>query len=620
MAGPAELVTDGYDSFFGFAEDAFNKAIGFLGDIQAFEVPIISVNVEYAAPSASLSPFNLPPEPSTPNVNITIGNIPSSPDVANITPINAGIAPVFVTAEPVLAFPPRPDALNVVAPGDAPALDVVTLPATPTLDYPDVPTLRDIVLPTTPDINFPTFNEPVPTLDIDVPTVGITFNETPYTSMLLAETTARIRAMMMGGTGLPPEVEAALFDRARARLDVLAHKSTQEAYEQWSARGFGEPGGELSARLSTIRETNRDATNNLSRDIYIRAQEVEIENLRFAVQQGIALESILIQYAAGYAERALQAQQLTAQVAIDVFNARVNLYNAALTGYRTRADVFRTLIDAERSKIELYRAQIEAAVAIGTLNEQDVRIYAEQVRALQSRVDIYQAQIQAVNAQVEVNKSRIDAYRATVQAFAERVNAKKAEFEAYGEEVRAQSSIVGAYQASVQAFAERTRAYSIGIEAQATSKRLDLDASRLRIEAFQAELQAFRETVNAQVAQAQAATGIYDGQARIYSARLGAEGARVEATSRQFQVEVENARNGATIALQNATTNAENALRAASLALEALKTQASVASQVAAGALSAVNLSASISGSSSDSRNLSVSYSVDGGSGSPPSI
>lgn len=618
MAGPAELVTDGYDNFLNFASEAFSETLGFLGSLQAFEVPILSVDVQYESPSANSPSFNRPTTPVAPNVNVTIGNIPTSPSVADITPIVAGLAPVLSASEPVLAFPPRPSALVASDPGSAPALDDIELPVLPVLDYPDVPALRSIVLPATPDVVFREFNETIPLLDIDIPTVGITFNEAPYSSLLLAETTARIRTMLVGGTGLPPEVESALFDRARARLDMLAMKSTQEAYEQWSARGFAEPGGELSARLATIREVNRDGANNLNRDILIRVHEVEIENLRFAVQQGVALENILIQYAAGYAGRALQAQQLTAQVAIDIFNARVNLYNAALTGFRVQADVFRTLIEAERSKIELYRAQIEGAVAIGTLNEQEVRIYAEQVRALQSRVDIYKAQIDGVGAQVEVNKSRIDAYSATVQAFAERVNAKKAEFEAYGEEVRAQSSIVGAYQASVQAFAERTRAYGLGIEAQATSKRFELDVARLRIESFQAELQAFRESVNAQVAAAQAATGVYDGQARIYSAQLGAEAARVEATGRRFQVEVENARNGASIALQNATINAENAQRAASLAIESLKTQASVGAQLTAGAMSAVNLSAGITGASSDSRDINVNYSVNGGDAAPP--
>lgn len=620
MAGPSELVTSGYNSFFNFAQDAFLQATSFLGEIQNFEVPAISVNVQYEAPSAVAPPFTLPPTPEAPNVNIAIAAAPTAPTVGTVSGIVIGAEPTFSGTEPSLNLPARPSSSVGNEPGTGPTVGDVTIPDSPELAYPDLPTLREITLPVVPDVEYPEFAAALPPLDIEVPTIGVSFAETPYTSLLLSETTARVRLMLQGGTGLPAEIENVLFERARARLDLLALKSTQEAYEQWSARGFAEPGGELSARLREIRETNRDAANNLNRDILIRVHEVEVENLRFAVQQGIALENILINYQAGFAQRALEAQRLIAQVAIDVFNARVGLYNAALTGYRTQAEVFKALIDAERAKIELYRAQIEGTVAISSLNESEVRIYSEQVRALQARVDIYEAQIRAVNAQVEVDKARVDAYRATVSAYAERVNAKRAEFEAYGEEVRAQTSTVQAYEASVRAFAERTRAYGIGIEAKATSKKIELDSKRLQIEAFQAEVAGYRESVNAEVAKSQAALNLYDGRTRIFTAQLGAEGARVESSARQFQMEIENARNAANIGLQNATTNAENALRAAALALEALKTQSAVASQLTAGALSAVNLSASISGSSSDSRSLGVSYSVDGGSAAPPAI
>lgn len=624
MAGPAELVTDAYNDFFGFASDAFQQASAIVNDIQQFDVPLLSVNVQYTSPVASAPAFTLPSAPNDPNVNIQIGSAPTAPAVSSVAPINVGPAPTFSGSEPSLNFPSRPGPLAVPSPGAAPTLTDIVLPEEPTLLYPDAPTLREVVLPELPDVVYPEFVAELPVLDIEIPTIGITYNETPYTSLLLSETTARIRTMLQGGTGLPPDVENALFDRAKARLDITSMRAMQEVVEQWSSRGFAEPGGELSSRMREIREQNRDATNNLNRDILIRVHEVEIENLRFAVQQGVALESLLINYAAGYAQRALQAQQLMAQVAIDVFNARVNLYNAQLVGYRTQAEVFRAQIEAERSKIELYRAQIEGAAAISSLNESEVRIYAERVRALQATVDIYEAQIKAVNAQVEADQARVEAYRATVQAFGEQVNAKRAEFEAYGEEVRAQTGVVQAYEASVRAFAERTRAYQIGVEAQAISKRVEIDAARLQIEAFQAEVQGYRESVNAEVSKTQAALNLYDGQSRIFTARLGAESARVESTARQFQVEVENARNSANIALQNATSNAENALRAAQIALEALRTQATVASQLAAGALSAVNMGASISGQSSDStdirKSLNVSYDVDGGAGSPPAI
>lgn len=616
MSNAAELVTNGYNSFFGFASTAFATTSSLLSSIGSFDVEPVSVNVQYNFPSAQITPFSPPAAPETPEFQFSSGDAPADPSISAPSTPSIGAMPTFNGDAPAITLPARPTSLAVTPPGAAPTIAEQTFPNAPNIDSLSAPQLRDITIPDSPTLAFPSFEGIAPILNIDVPSVGITWSEAKYSSALLAETTARVRSMLVGGTGLPAPVESALFERAKGRLDVSSFRAVQEATEQWSARGFSEPGGELAARLREVREQNRDATNTLNRDILIRVHEVEVENLRFAVQQGVALESMLIEYEGAYAARALEAQRLVVQAAIDVYNARINLYNAGLSAYRTQAEVFRTLIDAERTKVEVFRAQVEAAVAEGTLNESMVRAYAEQVRAQGLRVDIYEAQIRGVQAKVEADKARVEAFRATVQAYAEQVGAKKAEFEAYGEEVRAQASIGGIYESQVRAFAERVRAYAAGTEAAIAPARFEVERGRMMVEQFTARVGAFREKINAEAARASAAASIYDGKARIYTAQLGAEGARVEATTRQFEAEVQNNRNQAEIALRNASLNVENAIRAAEISLESLKAQATVGAQLAAGALSAVNLSAGISGSSSQS--TSVDYNVDGGSASPP--
>lgn len=620
MSGPAELVTGAYNDFFGYATAAFNATMGFIGDLQAIAIPEVQVNVEYQSPDADLPEFTLPAVPVVPTLSFAPGTVPTAPTVpvpalpAVITP------PSFSKEAPVLSQPAVPSPLSAAQPGDAPSVADVTIPTAPALTPAPLPSLREITLPSVPTLSLPSFSAVAPLLNIDLPAVGIVFSEQAYTSALLAETTARVRAMLAGGTGLPADVENALFERARGRLDMTAFKATQEATEQFAARGFSEPGGDLAARLAEIREQNRDAVNNLSRDILIRVHEVEIENLRFAVQQGIALESVQIQAAGALAQRALEAQRLIAETAIQVYNAKVALYNAALAGYRTEADVFRTRIDAEIARLQIYKTQIEAQGLIAQLNETDVKLYAEQNQVLVTLASLYESQIRAVQARVDVDRARIEGYRAKVEGFAALVNAKKTEFEAYGEQVKANTSIIEGYKAETEAFAERVRAYQSQTEATLAIPRLQIETGRLTLDQYQAQLGAYRENVNAQSALAQSQVSLFDGRSRLYSAQLGAEGARVESTARRFQLAVESARTQATIGLENAKTNITNALQAISLMIENLKTQGQLGSQVAAGALSAVNLSASIQGQDSTSRNLNVSYSIDGGEAAPPAI
>lgn len=620
MSGPAELVNNAYSAFFGYATSAFNTATQTLEQIQNFTIAPVTADVTFTNTPNNDPAFTLPAAPTDPMVNFAPVSLPVQPtfqppsNVLNQLPV----APTFDRQAPSFAIPPRPSALSENAPTDAPVIGSYALPEAPNPIFPGEPNVRELMLPDAPNVALPTFLAMPPNLDIAAPTVGVTFVESPYSSTLLSQVTARVQTMLAGGAGLPAAVEAALFGRARDRISLEARRDRQQAFEQWSSRGFSEPGGELAARLQEVTQREQDQASSANRDILIRASDIAVENLRFAVAQSIGLESILIQQAGAIAQRALDVQRLTLQTAVEVFNARVALYNAGIAGFQAQAEVYRTRIDGERQKVELYRAQLEGQRTIGELNQIEVQAYAERVRALLAMVNVYESQVRGFTARVESDKARVDAFRARVDAYGQQVQAKRAEFEAYGEEVRAQTAALGGYQAETAAFAERVRAYSATVDAKLAPLRLEIDQNRATVEMYQARLQAVREQVNLQTQTAQTAIALYDGQSRMFDARVRAEAAKIEAGDRRFQLAIDQNRVYADVALKNVSIASENAQRSAALTLESLKTTATVSAQLAAGALSAVNLSASISGNSSDSRSLGVSYTVDGGEGPPP--
>ena len=94
---------------------------------------------------------------------------------------------------------------------------------------------------------------------------------------------------MAGGTGLPPAVEDALFSSARERDSSETARAVQEAVDTWAGRNFSMPPGMLAKSVSVVREQGRLKAAETNRDILIEAAKWEIENIRFAVQQGLAL-------------------------------------------------------------------------------------------------------------------------------------------------------------------------------------------------------------------------------------------------------------------------------------------------------------------------------------------
>lgn len=636
LNGPAEIVTEGFVTWQSFAQEAFETAQELLEDLTAVNVEPAAANVTFNAPSASVPDFTAPSVPAPPNVTVTLPAIPTPPSVNTPSIPSVEDAPAYDLVRPDLNFSNKPSALNETAPVTPSINTDVSIPATPSVDTsfdePAVPTQRSLTLPSVPDLDLPSFaGLVVPEFTASPPSNEIGFSEQAYTPLVQSEVVGRIQAWLGATTetGLPADVQNAMFGRLRDRESVIAVQAVQEATEEWSARGFTLPQGELARRVEVARQKLQDNVSAASRDIFIKANELELENLRLAVQQGIALETMLRGYFNSVQQRRLEAAVASSQAAIALFNAQVAQFNAQVTAFQAQVEFVKAQYEGEKLKVEIYTQQLQGQRLIAELNRLDVEIYSTQVEAINSllraralAIEVYKAQLEGVKTQLEARRLQLDVYRGQIDAFKAKVDAKTSEFQAWGEEVRAESTKTQAYEAEVRAFAERVRAYSTQVEARMQVPKIQIEAEKLRTEQYVASLGAVREQVNAEATRTDALAKVFSGQAQIYGAQVGVEEARVRATSRQFELELESGRASAQIAIENAKMQLENARAASELLVEQLRGAAQVSAQLAAGALNAVNLSAGISGSSSDSRSesLSVTYSVDGGSDTPPEI
>lgn len=151
-----------------------------------------------------------------------------------------------------------------------------------------------------------------------------------------------------GGTGIPADIERAIWDRARGREMVEATRLEQEALNQFAARGFSMPPGALAYRMMEVQQgaTNKSAT--LSRDIAIKNVEIEIGNIKFAIEQGLRVRLAVISGIGDYIRAWMKPADDAVAYAQALVNAKEKLWNAASDYYRAMIAEAAMKLDAQR--------------------------------------------------------------------------------------------------------------------------------------------------------------------------------------------------------------------------------------------------------------------------------
>lgn len=606
-SGPASVVQNQVKLANEYADEAFDTTISFLDQLAAFTASVnpISEAAYFENVTTPNPDFVVPSAPVAPNINPVSVTIPTFSEYTIDADFgDLPVAPEFTADDPTLNLPNTPDALNIDAPDQAPIIETdFDYPDAPTYTLPDVPTLEELNLPTAPTVEIPQFLEDLP----DVTKIGnppannFTWNEVPYTDALLELTQSDlINRITNGGTGLNPVVEQALWDRARNREDKNALRSKQELIKGQASRGFSKPTGSLQAGLDFLAQETQNKNADLSREIAIKQAELEQSNLRFAIENALSLETQLLSYNNSVQQRAFEAEKVTLDFAIQIYQAQVQQFSIELEAYKTAADIFETEIRAELAKIEIYKQQLEAQGLVNDINDSRVRLYIARLDGVKTAVDVYKSEIEAVDSRVRAEGLKLENYKTSIDAYSSQVAAKRDEYAIYSEQVRAELAKVDVFEAQARAFAARIQSYASQADVEAKKVDAQIQAADAHTKAYIAKIDGLIKQAQANQLQVTSAIDIYRGEAALFGAQIDAESARVDAESKVYDIAVREATANAEIAIKNAEIALANADNIAKLQLEAIKSGATVAAQLAASSLSALNIGASISGSAMD--------------------
>lgn len=452
----------------------------------------------------------------------TIGSAPSSPKFTGIMPPAPSLNPIDTSLDvtshmvgdaPTIADIAIPDIdlyqLNSII---VPTLNSVNVPNAPVFDLPTSPIYQDISIPDVPDFTtIPTFEGTAPG-HIDAPSIPtLVFNEEEYLSTLKDASEAWLANIIStGGTGLSPEVEQAIFDRALTREITAFRENIELATDQYSGSGFPRPGGALRAQTDKIRADYQNRIEDLNRKILEDQEKLAQENIQFAISESGKLESIKMQLHNNIADRAIEFAKAVVATHESVYALKIAEYNGKIDLFKAEATVHKDLISAIALEVEAYKAEVDAAKIGSEAQKAKAEIYTASMQGLRYLADMYTAQVNATKVESEIENLKLEKYRVEVDAAKIHIDAQAKQIDSSQIKLDAQRLKLDIYSTEVDGVrsandTERlkldTRRTQIEIQLALNQKTLDsyravVDAYRLAVSSHQAEVQAFEASQN----------------------------------------------------------------------------------------------------------------------------
>lgn len=558
-----------------------------------------------APPTVNFTPPSLSPT----SFGTITANMPKMVDLGDVPEIPELNIPDFQSTVGAINIPESPAWQAPAAAPSAPQVSQVVLPEAPQVNLPTLPQLADITVPTFAGMTLPTFDGKEPTFANPTPPSAMNFKEPEYRTEVIDEMIQKLRQMWAGGTGLPKAVEEAMWARAQEREDIVVHREVASLSSDFSARGFTMPSGLQLGREMQMRQELAGKKLGLQRELTIQIAQWQIENLRFACEQAVAAENVLVNIHSNMVQRMFEAAKFEVESQIALYNAQVGLFNARMNAYQIRAQVFNTLVQAELSKIQVFKAEVEAEVARGQINEQKVKVYTAQVNALQTQIEIFKAKMEGAATHAGVIRSQIEAYRAEVQAYGSQIEAQKVRFDAYEAQVRGEAAKAGIIDAEAKAYAALVSGKASIADVGVKRAEVLVKKNQNLISGYQAALEAEKTRIQAQLSVIQMNAAAYTAGTQQMAALAGAEAERAKVQIAAYEAQMRSNVAYYQAQVQYYLGSMEQGVRASANAVEALKAAGQIGSTMAAGAMAGVHTGISLTGASSMGANVSDTWS-----------
>lgn len=510
--------------------------------------------------------------------------------------------PTFNGREPSLNFGTAPSAQLPPSPGDPPTITDEAFPPEPPYDMPGVPTLTDISIPALTPPNFPVFDGTRPQTDLLPPDISFTYNEQPYQSEIMTPLIAKIlNRLNNGGTGLDPDVEAALWARARDRQELENVRKYNEAETFFAARGWNIPPGALSGRLMEILKEIGRSNEQLNYEITIEQAKLANENERFNITSALQFEQQWIQASNAIAQRSFEAARATVSAAVEIFTARVSHFNTMMEAYKTDASIYESKLRAEVSKLEAYKLQLEEPRMRMELNKYQIELYDTRLKAVQMLTEIYKTRVQVVGLKTDIQRLKLDAHKTKVEIYTAQVNAKTAEYGMYQARIQGEVAKVQAFEASVRAYTGQIDALKAQYDMQTTEIKAKIEVFNGQLGAYNSKVEVYKSQIQIWAAQVDIDSKKAGIDMEAWKQNITLETTKMDMKIKTFQSLIDKLKAQTDLAVEKIKAKMTMAAEASKILAGVLDTVGKLRAQIVASALGAVSAQASLQGQGSDS-------------------
>lgn len=145
-----------------------------------------------------------------------------------------------------------------------------------------------------------------------------------------------VNTITIGGTGIAPAVEDQIWQRGRDRVIADSARVESQTLNEFAARGLTLPAGAMASRLQEVRFGQLLKTQELSRDVAIKQADIEVDNLRFAVDLAVKSRMQAMGTAVDYIRALMSGADAASKVALLNADAKARMVAATADLYRAR--------------------------------------------------------------------------------------------------------------------------------------------------------------------------------------------------------------------------------------------------------------------------------------------
>jgi hypothetical protein len=606
VEAPYGLVESRFDKTAELAEVSLKNALDFkdrlealikeLADYQVEPIEVDRPDVDYpnVKPVKTFGDSGISADPWPSNE----AKVPFLRDLPDIPGVDTSFPPLV---GPEYADIPQPIIGDVKSP-TTPTINRVPIPVEPSYTLPIEPVITDLVVPAPPSLVIPEFEG---TLEIVEENLclppGFNWESSPYNSEIWETFLQKVlKGLNEGGTGLAPEVEQAIYNRAIYRQQIENDRAVRDAENYFAAKGFTLPPGAVASRVQEISIEILRANTDLNEKIAIGQAELAQKNEHFYVEMARQAEVILREFFNTQENRMLEAAKTTVLMGIEVFKAYINKQSLNIEVFKARLLVYVENVKATLARVDIYKAEVEAVIAASNLQRTRVELYSAQVGALEVLGKFYNTRLQAVKLAQEIENTKVDIFKIEVEVYSAQLAAERNKVDIF-------SALNEAERTKAMTFGEKVRVRVSELEAKKIQlgiqvQQLDavVQSNSAELDRYKSELSAYNIQVDSKAKQVGANVDAYKAEISAYIAENSSYDSYYSAKLKEAELALQEAKLNLDLQVSKISAQNQSFQAIKKLQLGATEGVMNVSSQLTASALTAVNASASFGYSGSE--------------------